>query len=376
MSTTTTVVDRALVAPEQAGIDPGRLDLLLRRIRLEVDNGLVPSMQVAVARHGKLVASECYGDTTPERRYILQSVGRTVVAGIVWQLIGDGLLDPNDKVADLIPEFAANGKDAVTVEHVLTHTGGFPYAPLGYPKMLEREDRLAAFAKWRLDYPSGTKLQFHLTSAAWVIAELVERCTGMNVRDYLRTRIAEPLDLSLELGVTTEDHARTVAPMIQTSDDINAPRDPWGPWFLADPSMLAAGEPSHSMVGTATDLVRYFQAVHHSGLWDADTVADAVRPRVTMVPEGDQNYGGGTRRTSVGLFVTLTGLDAGTWMPATGSPSTWGHGGAAYQLGFHDPETDISFAMLCNGYPPAGYDYTRRGTSFITTVGSLAGDLT
>ena len=90
--------------------------------------------------------------------------------------------------ATSIPEFATNGKDVVTVEQVLTHTAGFPFAPLGYPKMLDRSQRLEAFARWRLDWEPGSRLQFHLTGAAWVIAELVERRTGLPFADYLRTR--------------------------------------------------------------------------------------------------------------------------------------------------------------------------------------------
>src|SRR5437764_206614 len=71
-------------------IDPARLDVLLRRVRLEVEGGPLPSAQVAVAHAGQLVAFETYGDATPDSRYILQSVGRSVVAGVVWKLLGDG----------------------------------------------------------------------------------------------------------------------------------------------------------------------------------------------------------------------------------------------------------------------------------------------
>ena len=58
------------------GVDPGRLDALLRRIRQAVDETPLPSMQVAVARHGRLVAFETFGDATNGDRYVLQSVGR------------------------------------------------------------------------------------------------------------------------------------------------------------------------------------------------------------------------------------------------------------------------------------------------------------
>ena len=57
------------------------------------------------------MAFETYGDATPDKRYILQSVGRTVVAATVWKLLGEGLLALDERVGDVIPEFATNGKD-------------------------------------------------------------------------------------------------------------------------------------------------------------------------------------------------------------------------------------------------------------------------
>lgn len=213
-----------------------------------------------------------------------------------------------EHVAAIIPEFAPNGKETVTVEQVLTHTAGFPFAPLGYPKMLDREQRLAAFGRWRLDYPPGSRFQFHLTSAAWLVAEIVERRTGLAFADYLRDRIAVPLGLSsLELGVPVDRQAGSVAPMTATdrTSDEQEP-DPWGPWYLSDPRVLAAGEPSHALVATAADVALYFQALEHSGLWKPEAVAEGTRIRLTDHPHGEQIYGGGSnRRTSMGLFVTV-----------------------------------------------------------------------
>lgn len=218
--------------PDHTGeLDPRRLDTLLRRIRREVEHGPLPSAQVAVARGGRLLAFETYGDASPDTRYVLQSVGRSIVAGVVWKLIGEGLLAVDEQVAAIIPEFAPNEKETVTVEQVLTHTAGFPFAPLGYPKMLDREQRLAAFGRWRLDYPPGTRFQYHLTSAAWLIAEIVERRTGLTFADYLHEKVAGPLGLSsIELGVPVDRQPGTVAPMLvtdRTSDDQEA--DPGAP---------------------------------------------------------------------------------------------------------------------------------------------------
>jgi CubicO group peptidase (beta-lactamase class C family) len=365
-----------LVAPGEAGIDAVRLQLFLDRVRLEVDQGVLPSAQVAVARHGSLVAFETYGDASNQSRYITQSVGRNVVAATVWKLLGEGVLDVKQCVGDVIPEFATNGKEVVTLEHVLTHTAGFPFAPLGYPKMLDRSTRLDAFARWRLDWPPGSRLQFHLTSVAWVIAELVERKTGKPFADYLRTEITEPLGLGFVLPVPEDQfHELLAVPVAvdRTSDDQEV--DPWGPWYLANPEVLAGGEPSHSIVGTAADLVMLFQALFHSGLWDQDAVEDAIRIRVSEAPYGEQIYGGGEFIANVGLFCMITGTVGGNLTPRTGSARTFGHTGAPCQMAFMDPDTGTSFAFLTNGYPLAGYDYSLQGVNRSINIANLGNDL-
>lgn len=372
MTAAVTRMSQVPVDPAEVGVDPHRLEVLLRRIGLEVEHGPLPSAQVAVARYGRLVADRTWGESAG--RYLLQSVGRTIVASAIWKLMGERRIDITAPVAALIPEFAANGKEEVTIEQVLTHTAGFPFAPLGYPKMADRRLRLRAFAKWRLDYPPGERLQFHLTSAAWIIAELVERITGLALPEYLGQEIAEPLGLGFALGLSPEEQARTVTPMVCVDGD-GAEVDPWGPWYLNNPDVVAAGEPAHSVVASAADIALHYQALLHSPLWASGIVSEATRPRVTAVPAGEQIYGGSTRRVSVGLFVMVAGPDAGMWMPSVGSPQTFGHGGAAYQLAFCDPVSGVSFAVLCNGYPASGYDYSPRGQAMITNMSNLAADL-
>lgn len=358
--------------PEEIGIDPRRLDILLRLAGLPVEYGPLPSAQLAVARNGRLAASRSWGAASP--RYLLQSVGRSVVAGAIWKLIGEGRIDVSATVASVIPEFGANGKQDVTIEHVLAHTAGFPFAPLGYPKMADRELRLAAFAKWRLDWEPGSRLQWHLTSAAWLLAELVERVGGKPLPEYLRTEIAEPLGLDLALGVAPEEQKETVAPMVCTDGD-GSEVDPWGPWYLNNPDIVAAGEPAHSVVSSAASLALYYQALLHSPLWAPGTVRDAVRARVTAVPAGDPQYGGGTTPTGVGLFVVVAGEGPGLGMPSVGSAETFGNSGAPCQMGFCDPVSGISFAWLTNGYPTSGYDRGPRTRALMTNLANLAADL-
>jgi CubicO group peptidase (beta-lactamase class C family) len=350
------------------------VELVLERCRLEVDNGALPLAQVALNVGGVEFASETFGAATPSTRYVLQSAGRPVVAGVLWKLISDGLLDITRPVASYIPEFGTNGKEAVTVEQVVAHVGGFPLAPLGYPQMLDRSKRLQAFSKWGLTYAPGTELQFHLTSAAWVIGELCERLTGRPIGEYLRETLTGPLGLdSIEIGPPV-DRQGDVAKFVRTDGDdsgVNA----WGPWYLAKPEILAAGEPSHSLVSTASDLASWYQALMSSALWRRDVVDDALRVRVTLPVTGER---GGTPSVpgNVALFIVVAGDDGTSraFLPTATSPRTFGHGGAPCQIGFADPETGLSFAFLTNGYPSTGYEQSRRGLNRIINIANLAAD--
>jgi CubicO group peptidase (beta-lactamase class C family) len=356
--------------------DPRRIALVLERVRLEVESGALPSAQVALHVHGRQHAFEAFGRATTSTRYVLQSAGRPVVAGVLWKLISDGLLDIGRPVADYIPEFATNGKDQVTVEQVVTHVGGFPLAPMAFPAILHREQRLAAFSKWRLTSPPGSELQFHLTSAAWIIGELCERLTGRPIARYLAEDLAGPLGLSsIEIGPSVKRQV-DVAPFVRVGgDDDDAEINPWGPWYLSRPEILAAGEPSHSIVATADDLAGWYQALMTSPLWRREVVADALRVRVTLPVTGER---GGTRSVpgNVALFVVVAGDDGLSrgFLPTACSPATFGHGGAPCQIGFADPETGLSFAFLTNGYPASGYEQSRIGLNRIINIANLAAD--
>jgi CubicO group peptidase (beta-lactamase class C family) len=159
----------------------------------------------------------------------------------------------------------------------------------------------------------------------------------------------------------------------RVSDDQEV--DPWGPWYLANPEVLAGGEPSHSIAATAADVALFFQALRHSGLWKEGIVEEATRVWVSERPYGDQLYGGSPEIANLGLFVMVSGGTGASWTPRTGSPATFGNGGAPCQLGFMDPDTGTSFAFLTNGYPMAGYDYSRVGVNRIINIGNLGNDL-
>src|SRR3954453_5064696 len=178
-------------------------DALVTRARREVDAGIVPSCQVALARDGKVEDQLTLGDATAgdASQYVIYSATKPVVASAIWQLLAEGSLRLEDRVADHIPEFGTNGKDVVTVEQVLLHTSGFPLAPLGPPAWADRAARVKAFSQWRLNWEPGSQFEYHATSAHWVLAELLARVDGIDHREAVQRRVIEPLGLgSLRVG--------------------------------------------------------------------------------------------------------------------------------------------------------------------------------
>ena len=203
---------RPTIDPADAGFDPEALATLSARIQREVDEGRMPHAQLAFAIDGELAVFEAFGAATTDTRFHVFSCTKALIAGVVWQLMGEGRLSTDTRAIDLVPVLGVDGSTpermaAVTLKHLLTHTAGFPYAPLGPPRWDTREGRLEALARWSAPHEPGTYFEYHPTAAHWVVAEMIEAVEGRDFREVVRDRIIEPLGLrSFGLGIHEDDH--------------------------------------------------------------------------------------------------------------------------------------------------------------------------
>ena len=362
-----------------------KVNALLKRAQREVDAGLLPSCQLALAQDGKVVVHEAFGDATTDTRYVIFSATKPVVAGAVWMLIQEGKLDVSKPVADYIPEFGTNGKDVVTVEQVMLHTSGFPHAPLGPPDWNTRDSRLRRFAEWRLNWEPGTAFEYHPTSAHWVLAELIDRLSGIDYRRFIAERITGPLGIPrLQVGVPAGEQGDIAELALcgdeLTPDELEAalgirelPASEVTDAVLVgfnDSSAREVGVPGGGGISRAAELALYYQALlHNTGdLWDPALLQD-VTSRVR------QNYPdkmlGTPAMRSLGLVIA--GDDGQSFMRGMGrtvSPRAFGHNGAAGQIAWGDPATGLSFVYLTNGIDRNIIRQYRRGTA----VASLAAE--
>ena len=384
--------------PEDVGLDSAKVEALMARAEREVKEGLLPSTQVAIARHGMIGAMRTFGravqdgtdkPATNETLYAIFSSTKAIISSALWILIGEGKLDVSRRVAEIVPQFGSNGKDQVTVEQVMLHISGFPNAPYPPSEWLDRNMRLQRFASWRLEWPPGSRYEYHPTSGFWVLGEIIERLSGEDFRDFVRERIAEPLGLpGLRVGLPREFHAR-VADLIHVGEQPSAeelkklgfPEIPEGEITEEAilgfnlPTVRQSGVPGGGGYMTAADLALFYQALVNGGygadgtrVWEPEVLREALRVRSGEYR--DPFFGVKCNRA---LGVWIAGDDGNSNIRGfgrTNSPTAFGHGGAGGQIGWADPATGISFAYCTNGFDRNPIRQGRRGTAISSLAAS------
>jgi CubicO group peptidase (beta-lactamase class C family) len=336
-------------------VDRAAVEALVARSRRDVDEGVLPAVQIALAVDGEVVVDETFG-AEPDRRFVTFSVTKAFTGALAWLLIGDGVLTPDTVVADVVPEFAGNGKESVTVEHLLTHTAGFPRAPMRPEEGADRLARVDRMATWRLDWAPGSRTEYHATSAYWALAEVVDRLTRSDFRQVFAQRVAGPLavpGLTLGAGERATDVAviRTVGDAVdgQTLGDHVKETGDHLLLRFNEPQVRAAGVPGAGAVARAADVALFYQALLHNpgGLFDPDVLADAtgnVRNRLV-----DPLFKVPANRT---LGLVVAGDDGHAIVRGFGrgnSARAFGAQGVGGQIAWADPESGLTFCYLTNG---------------------------
>jgi CubicO group peptidase (beta-lactamase class C family) len=363
-------------SPGEVGVDPERLEALFDRAEREVREGLLPSAQVAVARHGRIAGMRSFGTVTHHGRparasnetlYVVFSCTKAITSAAAWLLLEDGKLDLDEPVAEVIPEFATHGKDAVRVEQLFTHTAGFPHAPLRldgdpWPRLAQ------VFARWRLNWEPGSRFEYHPTSSMWVIAALVQARSGIGFREFVRSRLAAPLELpDLWVGLPPALHGR-LADVVHVGEPLAPEEFRARGWAVPpitevteealqrfnEPSVREIGVPGGGGTMTAGDLALFYQALVHDGrtasgtaVWRPETVRDARRVRD---PQFLDPWIGKPANRGLGLVCAGGPDKVFLGFGRTASDDAFGHLGAGGQIAWADPASGLSFGYLTNGH--------------------------
>ncbi len=271
----------------------------------------------------------------------LASVTKTFTTLVVMQQVEAGLVDLDEPVAAYLPDFAANGKEDITVRDLLTHTGGLPsWLPLysGYDTVEERFAAVLAVA------PRTEPGEAYLYSDLGLITLglLVEEVTGDPLDEVVADGITRPLgmrDTMYTPPASLRDRiAATEAQPWAGREMIRGEVHDENAWSLG-------GVAGHAgLFSTAHDLAILARTLLNGGRYAHARIleADTVRAMIT-------NENAAFPGNAHGLGFEL---DQRWYMDGMSSPVTFGHTGFTGTSVVIDPLADSFVILLTNRVHP------------------------
>ncbi len=291
------------------------------------------------------------------------SAGKAVVSTLLLLEVERGTVRLEDRVADVWPEFASGGKEAVTIAQALSHRAAVPAirATMNDDDLWQWDVMAAAVADTPAWWPVGTRHCYHTNTFGHLVGELVRRLSGHDVGDRWNSLMAE-LGADLWCGLPGEEQSRC-ADVIWAPPQGSGRFDPEGlegdvllnvlahfnpPGYSSiglvnTPQWRAARVPSTNGHGTARGLARFYQSLlEPDRLLSHDLLARATRPvSVGPCPILGEDV-------SFGLGFTPTTARR----PLGPNPRSFGHFGTGGALGFADPDAKIAFGYVMNHVIP------------------------
>jgi len=137
------------------------------------------------------------------------STTKTMTSLAALVLADRGELDVYAPVAKYWPEFAANGKEAVEVRHLMSHTSGVSAwaQPVQVEDIYDWEKSTAMLAAQPPWWEPGTASGYHALNQGHLVGEVIRRITGRSLGTFFAEEVAGPLAADFYIGLPPEhDH--------------------------------------------------------------------------------------------------------------------------------------------------------------------------
>jgi CubicO group peptidase (beta-lactamase class C family) len=270
----------------------------------------------------------------------------------IGQLWERGLLELDDLVSRHIPEFAQNDKDAITIRHLLTHTGGFRAPPRSQDAPWETI--IAELCRARLEpgWIPGKKAGYHQVSSWYILGEIVRRLDGRDYSRYVREMIFLPIGMhDVWVGMPTEIFRAYGDRIAIMEDTTKSPPQP-----LAVESIATSCRPGGGGFGPIRELGLFYEMLLNRGRASSAGVS-VLLPQTVEALTARHRAGmlDVTFKAPIdwGLGFLLSSPHPNSELPygygAAASPRTFGHGGAQSSGGFCDLETGLVIAYAFSG---------------------------
>ena len=387
-----TVLMAANAAAAPSLDDPAQLEAFVDGVvKPLMKNNNSPSGTVAIMRNGELIFTRGYGFQDVEEQVPVDpartlfrpgSTSKLFTWVAVMQQVEQGKLDLDADVNEYLQTFriADTFEQPVTLRHILTHTPGFEDGALGYliiddpEKALPLREAMQKYQPKRVNPPGvQTAYSNYATALAGLI---VANVSGLEFNEYIRQNIFEPLGMlrSSFVEPLPDDLAGDMA--VSYAAEAGA--------YLEKPfEIITSFGPAGALSSTATDMVRFGQAVLNGGTLDGvrilkeSSMAEMLKTQFTHDDRlmgmglgfyaGDYEgfrvvgHGGDTR-----YFHSYLGVDPANGM--TFFVSFGGQGGSAVRSSF-GPALYGEFFPRDEQPPAAPEDFAERAARYAGSYG-------
>ncbi len=301
------------------------------------------------------------------------SVGKALAGLCVLMLASRGLLDLDGAVSECWPQFAAAGKEDVTVRQVLSHRAGLAaierqLAEGALYEWATVADALAAQRPW---WTPGAGHGYHVHTFGFLAGEIVRRVSGESIGSFLSREVAEALGVSLSFGLARGQRARRAEYVfdaglasrfegaLRASADLRLreraylnPPGATGIETVNTVAWLQAELPSANMHAGAAAIARVYDALLRASpsLVDRDVLEQAT----TEAAAGEDLVLGRPSRFGLGFQLTQPERPLGP------NPGGFGHFGSGGSVGFADPYAQVAFGYVTNRGGPQWQDPRNR----------------
>ena len=309
---------------------------------------------------GEAAAGRAWTASTP---CLIWSASKGIAAACALHALQKKRISLDTRVAEVWPEFAAAGKDQITLAQLLSHQAGLAAIDQKGLSITEHEAVAASLAAQPPNWPADGSHGYGARTFGFLLDEIVRRVAGETLGSSWERIFRRPLGLDLWFGLPadlTDTAATVIAPKAppapgpftkafgnSTSLTRRALSEPGGlltPAVMNSPAMRAASLPSLGAIATADALARFYSLLcgsDRSSFFHDETLA-AMRTTLSSGPDRvliDQTS------FSVGFMTNQHGV----YGP---SPAAFGHPGAGGSLAFADPSFGLGFAVIPRAMHP------------------------
>ncbi|CUH59379.1 SDR family NAD(P)-dependent oxidoreductase [Thalassobacter stenotrophicus] len=399
-------VDLMLAAPEvstsvkpyEGTFDPAFKDVAEAFAANFADRGEVGA-SLCLAVDGKTVVDIWGGISAPASKAAWQrdtivpvySCTKAATAMCAHLLVDRGLLDLDAAVANYWPEFAANGKDCVTVRMLLNHSAGIPALQAKVPPQgfIDFEATAAMFAAQAPFWTPGTKNGYHMVSFGWLVGEVVRRVSGKSLGAFFRDEIAGPLGLDFWIGLPASEEKR-LAQAIPFVPPAGTPPSEFLTTLMSDPGSIqflsfmntggfdmnqrayrAAEIGGAGGVANARGLAGMFAPLTTAKGYLSRSRIDAMR-KPSMETERDETLLIPTRFAE-GFMLSMPNPKQPAGASVRLGEGAFGHVGMGGSIGFADPNAGFAMGYAMNKLG-GGILLNERGQSLVDAAYATVGE--